>query len=129
MSLKEQAQDRMAAVLAGDYGPDTVARPIAEYALELETKLNLLQAENDSICRLVAKMHEAAVGEVRGPIRGLIEDVQDLYKRAQRECSHGEYKVWGTDQCGSCMGGRVTLYYLRDGVCFNCQNKIDEAGL
>lgn len=33
-------------------------------------------------CALVAKMHAAAVGEVTGPKRGVVEDVEDLHTRA-----------------------------------------------
>jgi hypothetical protein len=40
-----------------------------------------------------------------------------------RTCSHGDYKVWGTDACDSCQGGRVTLYYLGEGVCTSCENQ------
>lgn len=31
--------------------------------------------------QLVAELHAAAVGEVRGPIRGVVEDVADLRRR------------------------------------------------
>lgn len=37
-------------------------------------------------------------------------------------CSHGDYKSWGTVECGSCMGGRVMLYYFGNGTCFSCEN-------
>lgn len=36
------------------------------------------KADALSAAELVAKMHAAAVGEVRGPIRGVVEDVQDV---------------------------------------------------
>jgi hypothetical protein len=34
--------------------------------------------EHQGACHLVAQMHAAAVGEVTGPNRGVIEDVEDL---------------------------------------------------
>jgi chromosome segregation ATPase len=36
------------------------------------------KADYEQACAQIAAMHEAAVGEVRGPIRGVVEDVQDL---------------------------------------------------
>jgi hypothetical protein len=55
--------------------------------------------------------------------QALLHSNDEIGKLKARTCSHGEYKVWGTDQCGSCMGGRVTLYYLGDGVCFECEHR------
>ena len=44
----------------------------------------LQQKENyDRACQLVAAMHAAAVGEITGPKRGVVEDVADL--RAERD--------------------------------------------
>jgi hypothetical protein len=45
-------------------------------------------------------------------------------KLKARTCSHGDYKLWGTSDCNNCMGGRVTLYYLGDGVCVSCEHKL-----
>jgi len=41
------------------------------------------RAEYDSACEQIAAMHAAAAGEVRGPIRGVVEDIADL--RAERD--------------------------------------------
>jgi hypothetical protein len=38
----------------------------------------------ENACRLVAKMHHAATGEVAGPRYGVVEDVADLRTRAER---------------------------------------------
>lgn len=38
--------------------------------------------DHASVCKLVALMHAAAVGEIRGPIRGVVEDVSDLRSTA-----------------------------------------------
>lgn len=43
------------------------------------------RAEYDAACVTLAQMHAAAVGEVRGPIRGVVEDVADV--RAQRDAA------------------------------------------
>jgi len=40
--------------------------------------------EHQGACHLVAQMHAAAVGEVTGPNRGVIEDVEDLRLRAEK---------------------------------------------
>lgn len=42
-----------------------------------------LRADYEGACRTIAEMHAAAVGEVRGPVRGVVEDVADL--RAERD--------------------------------------------
>jgi len=39
--------------------------------------------EHQAACHLVAQMHAAAVGEVAGPNRGVVEDVEDLRLRAE----------------------------------------------
>lgn len=51
---------------------------------ELYFDIDNLRNAQDSACRTVALMHEAAVGEVRGPIRGVVEDVADIRERALR---------------------------------------------
>ena len=40
--------------------------------------------EHQAACHLVAQMHAAAVGEVAGPNRGVVEDVEDLRLRAEQ---------------------------------------------
>jgi FtsZ-binding cell division protein ZapB len=34
----------------------------------------------DEACHLVAKMHQAAVGDIKGPNQGVVEDVENLRK-------------------------------------------------
>jgi hypothetical protein len=51
---------------------------------ELYFDIDNLHAAQESACGTVAKMHEAAVGEVTGPIRGVVEDVADIRARALR---------------------------------------------
>jgi hypothetical protein len=55
---------------------------------ELSDRIEDLSAEvaqwkgaHDEACALVARMHAAAVGEVRGPKRGVVEDVEDVINR------------------------------------------------
>lgn len=51
----------------------------ALYAERDEHKQDYLKA-----CATIAAMHKAAVGEVRGPDRGVVEDVEDVRLRAER---------------------------------------------
>jgi hypothetical protein len=50
---------------------------------ELEDELARAKADHGNACGLVARMHAAAVGSIRGPIRGVVEDVEDLAKRCR----------------------------------------------
>lgn len=50
-----------------------------------ERKLNQLRRDYESACQTIAKMHEAAVGEVTGPKRGVIEDVEDLRLLSEKQ--------------------------------------------
>ena len=45
---------------------------------EARANADRYKADALSSAKLVADMHAAAVGEVRGPIRGVVEDVQDI---------------------------------------------------
>jgi uncharacterized coiled-coil DUF342 family protein len=47
---------------------------------ELTAKLAAAEKERAEVQKLVAAMHAAAMGEVRGPKRGVVEDVADLRK-------------------------------------------------
>ncbi|WP_445524767.1 3'-5' exonuclease [Streptomyces cyslabdanicus] len=61
-------------------------------AIELEDArrdLVKLRGAYDSACQTIAAMHKAAVGEARGPDRGLVEDVEDLRARVT-ELEQGE---------------------------------------
>lgn len=51
---------------------------------ELIEERNHMREAFESACKTVAEMHEAAVGKIRGPIRGPVEDVLDLRLRAER---------------------------------------------
>jgi len=50
-------------------------RPIED---ALRKQLEGMESDYESACVLVAKMHEAAVGGIRGPIAGVVEDVLNL---------------------------------------------------
>jgi hypothetical protein len=55
-------------------------QPTDDLAYEAEEhKTNYLGA-----CKTIADMHAAALGEVRGPIRGVVEDVEDVRLRAEQ---------------------------------------------
>jgi len=49
-----------------------------------------LRDEYERACGLVAQMHEAAVGAVEGPRRGVVEDVADLKSNYDRLKEHAE---------------------------------------
>ncbi len=43
-----------------------------------------LREDHGQACELVARMHAAAIGEVSGPRRGVVEDVEDLKAEVER---------------------------------------------
>lgn len=56
-----------------------------------QAKVEMLLGEYAEACKLVADMHAAAVGEVRGTIRGVVADVADMKAdrdRLAREVEH-----------------------------------------
>jgi hypothetical protein len=59
----------------------------AEAAIvEAEAEAERYKADYLGACGHIAAMHAAAVGEIRGPIRGVVEDVEDV--RAAYEAQH-----------------------------------------
>ncbi|KAA6215130.1 hypothetical protein CP973_00225 [Streptomyces albofaciens JCM 4342] len=55
----------------------------AEAAIvEAEAEAARHAADHAAACQQIAAMHAAAVGEVRGPRRGIVEDVADIRQRA-----------------------------------------------
>lgn len=52
-------------------------------AKEREAELAEMRGNYEGACKTVAAMHKAAVGEVRGPNRGIVEDVEDVRLRAE----------------------------------------------
>jgi len=44
----------------------------------LRFEIEQLKEDNGRACQTIAEMHAAAVGEVTGPRRGVVEDVEDL---------------------------------------------------
>lgn len=84
---------------------DTVVVRIAE----LEAENARLREDHAGACETVAKMHEAAVGKVTGPRRGVIEDVADV-RAALRQCGKalermmGELQSYVTEDSASPIG-------------------------
>ena len=71
-------------------------RHIADLYDELEKEKDEMRARWESACGTVAAMHAAAVGEVCGPRRGVVEDVADLraeVSRLQDGCSRMHAEV------------------------------------
>lgn len=63
------------------------ASEYARMAIDLaDTRRDLdeMRGAYERACQTIAAMHEAAVGEVRGPVRGVVEDVADVRGAAQR---------------------------------------------
>ena len=65
-------------MVVNDHCPSAIA------LLSLKNALKQAKEDHESACGLVASMHCAAVGSMRGPIRGVIEDVEDLAAEAER---------------------------------------------
>ncbi len=59
-----------------------VSKANAQKIMEQMADLAKAHENRDDACRLVASMHAVALGEVRGPIRGVVEDVSDLRTQA-----------------------------------------------
>ena len=57
---------------------DACASVVPPDVAALQDQLTEMRARYDDACALVARMHAAAVGEVCGPIRGVVEDVEDV---------------------------------------------------
>lgn len=51
------------------------------------------KADYEGACQTVALMHEAAAGEVRGPNRGVVEDIADLRKERDQARAEAE-RLW-----------------------------------
>lgn len=57
-----------------------LTREVAEALLRMEEEIEEQKGNYLRCCQTVAAMHEAAMGEVCGPRRGVVEDVEDLRK-------------------------------------------------
>jgi prefoldin subunit 5 len=63
---------------------------ISDENVALTAQLKEAKGDAQKASELVASMHAAAVGEVRGPIRGVLEDVADLHDSRERANSQIE---------------------------------------
>ncbi len=66
---------------------------------ELEWDVERWKNDYGEACKLVAEMHAAAVGEVTGPNRGVVEDVADMAARANAGAELID-ALGGCDRCG-----------------------------
>jgi hypothetical protein len=57
---------------------DRTLEPIAFEMICTIADARELKRSYENACKTIADMHAAAVGEARGPTRGVVEDVQDL---------------------------------------------------
>jgi len=76
---------------------------------EARAEVERYNEEYQSACTTIAEMHRAAVGEITGPKRGVVEDVYDAVKQARREgWEQGKRQavrlsyLEGSAQCSDC---------------------------
>ncbi len=55
----------------------------------LQAQLTAAKTDHVNACKLVADMHAAAVGEIRGPILGIVEDVANLREALRKITEDG----------------------------------------
>ena len=110
------------AYLVERYG-DTELGELAEIVTSKDAAIAALKAENERLkedyeraCKTVADMHAAAVGEIMGPKRGVVEDVADI--RTELEQLR---KVVG------CMGRGWDYWFISDSDAK--ANNLDIAGM
>ena len=60
------------------YTSDQVAAAVLKATGQLEEEIERLKGDHEAACVIIADMHAAAVGEVTGPKRGVVEDVADV---------------------------------------------------
>ena len=75
-----------------------------EYAQQESARF---REEHQEACHLVAQMHAAAVGEVTGPNRGVVEDVEDLRLRAEDGSRDYDALMREREQVGNALGERT----------------------
>lgn len=56
----------------------TAAPELAREVIALRAELAQAREEYQNACALVARMHEAAMGEITGPVLGVVEDVANI---------------------------------------------------
>ena len=57
---------------------------------EAKAELARFRGEHARACETIAAMHTAAHGEIRGPVRGVVEDIEDLriaFEAVQKLCA------------------------------------------
>ena len=83
--LLNQIQDGRKTIEAGTAENASLRQQLATAQAEGETakgELEVAKADAQKASELVGQMHAAALGEVRGPIRGVVEDVEEVRTRA-----------------------------------------------
>lgn len=50
---------------------------------ELERERDVFKRDYHDACKCIADMHRAAVGQITGPRRGVVEDVEDIHRMAE----------------------------------------------
>ena len=97
MSDKTKEDDRL-------YVGATAVRAVIKELEYAKAEAERFKEEHQGACHLVARMHAAAVGEVTGPNRGVVEDVEDLRLRAEDGKRDYDALMREREQVGNALG-------------------------
>jgi hypothetical protein len=73
-----------------------------ERARTAEAEAERLRDDYDKACVLVADMHAAAMGEVTGPVLGVVEDVADLRRQVDERTYEEKRAAENRENCEHC---------------------------
>lgn len=76
----EEAEPRIEAALLRETAAQKTSNDYYEALEDARAETKAAKADYEGACKTIADMHAAAVGEVRGPKRGVVEDVAALRK-------------------------------------------------
>lgn len=116
--------DGILALRSDDVLTVTIARANGEVAaveLVLARDRDSVKRDYDAACQTIAAMHAAAVGEVRGPSRGVVEDVADLRARclaAELQAAGVADLVWRLRRVTEILGEEAYAAAGRDPALF-----------
>ena len=97
----------------------------ADFARQLERELAEARREHEFACMLVAKMHAAATDRPGdGPIRGVVEDVEDVRRNAERYQAWRAWRVLDTTAYSDAVVGATVEAALAE-----IQRATHEAGI
>ena len=86
----KKAEAELERIYAGMQGSCYCCEPVGEMNQKLEAEVERLKEQYEFAAESVARMHEAAVGEIRGPIISVIEDIKAVRERAEKAEAEAE---------------------------------------